>query len=510
MATTEQLLAQARDYHQQGQMQMALELYRQAVRSNPRSVDAHTALGLGLMQVGIDAEAVDHLERAVKLDPTNPEAICNLAMAHRSQSRLNEALTCYERAVWMSKKYPRAVAGAAEIYALRGEYGKAHAMLLPYISSEQDEPAVALTYARCCRALDKPGDAAPVLARHLAGQRGTLPMMNRVFMLLELANLADGLGHPDRAFAAATDANRIFGRRYDAKRTNDAVDTVIDRWTKARHDELPASTAESELPVLVVGMPRAGHALVEQIITSHPQAAAAGETAITRHIVNRLEESASQDILPFTRPEALTFQPVNEAAGFYLNTLAMIAKRDGADKPSRIVDRCSHNYLYLGMLDRMLPKAKVIHVRRNPLDTGLSCYMNTFDIPYMFKTHLADFGAAYKSYERIMDHWKSVISLPILEVDYEDIVSDFDTQARRMIDFVGLDWNDACSRFWETPRPITPFNHIGVRKPIYTTSANKHTRYEQFVAPLRADLGMPPAEQTAAAPGDADASSASE
>ncbi|MDQ7014253.1 MAG: sulfotransferase [Planctomycetota bacterium] len=504
MATTEQLLKQAREYHQQGQMQTALDLYRSAVRSNPRSIDAHTGLGLALIQIGVHAEAVDHLERAVKLDPTSPEAICNLAMAHRSQGRLDEALTCYERAVWMSNKYPRAVAGAAEIYALRGQYGKAHALLLPYISSEQDEPAVALTYARCCRALGKPGDAAPVLAKHLAGQRGTLPTMNRVFMLLELANLAHDLGHPDRAFAAATDANRIFGRRFDADRYNAAIDTTITNWTAERHAELPVSTAESDLPVLVVGMPRAGEALVEQIIASHPDAAPAGETAITRHLVSRLEGSPSQDILPFSRPEALTFQPVNEGAGFYLNTLAMIAKGEGAERPTRIVDRCTHNYLYLGMLDRMLPKSRVIHVRRNPLDTALSCYTNHFDIPYFFKVHLADFAEAYKAYERIMDHWKSVVSLPTLEVDYEDIVSDFETQARRIIEFVGLEWNDACLRFWETPRRLTPFANMGILKPIYDTSAGKHKQYEQFIAPLRAALGMPPAEQPVGAADESD------
>lgn len=495
MATTDQLLQQAREYHQKGQMQTALDLYRSAVRSNPRSVAAHSGLGLALMQVGVDAEAVDHLERAVKLDPTSPEALCNLAMIHRAQGRLDEALSCYERAVWMSKKFPRAVAGAAEIYALRADYGKAHALLLPYISSEQDEPAIALTYARCCRALGKLGDAAPVLAKHLTGQRGTLPPMNRVFMLLEMANIAAEMGHPDRAFAAATDANRIFGRRFDSARYTQAIDNTINTWTAERHAELPASAAESDLPVLVVGMPRAGHALVEQIIVSHPEAAGAGETAITRHIVNRLEPAPVQDILPFATPQALTFQPVNEGAGFYLNTLSMIARREGAENPKRIVDRCSHNYLYLGMLDRMLPKGRVIHVRRNPLDTGLSCYMNHFDIPYFFKAHLADYAEAYKAYERIMEHWKSFVSIPILEVEYEALVTDFDTQARRIIDFLGLEWHDACTRFWETPRRMTAFNNLGVLKPLYDTSANKHVHYEQFVAPLRAALGMPPAEQ---------------
>lgn len=505
MATTEQLLQQAREFHQQGQMQTALDLYRSAVKASPRSAEAHTGLGMALLQVGMDAESIDHLERAVKLDPTNPDSICNLGMAHRSHGRLDEALTCFERAVWMSKKYPRAVAGAAEIYALKGQYGKAHALLLPYISSQQDQAAVALTYARCCRALDKHADAAQALSRHLSGQRGQLPPLTRVFMLIELANCADALGHPDRAFAAATDANRMLGRRFNAEQWHEAIDATIANWTAERHAELPVSTVESELPVLVVGMPRSGEALLEQIIVSHPEAAPANETAISRHIINRLEGLPVQDILPFSKPQAMTFQAVNDGGGFYLNTLAMIAKREGAQKPSRIVDRCSHNYLYLGMFDRMLPKARVIHVRRNPLDTALSCYMNNFDIPYHFKIHLADFAQAYKGYERLMEHWKSVVSLPILEVNYEDIVADLEGQARRVIDFLGLEWNDKCLKFWETPRRMVGFSNTGILKPIYDTSVNRHARYEQFVAPLRAALGMPPAEQPVGAPGAQDA-----
>lgn len=499
MATAEQLLEQAREFHQQGQMQTALDLYRSAVRANPRLPEAHTGLGLALSQVGVDAEAVDHLQKAIKLQPTNAEAICNLAMVHRSQGRFDEALNAYERAAWMNKKYPRAVAGAAEIYAITGRHGKAHALLLPYVASQQDPPAVALTYARCCRALGKPGDGAPALARHLTGGAGTLQPQARAMMLFELASLAHDLGHFDRAFAAATDANKMYGRRFNAKAYAEATDTLIATWSADRHNGLPKASAESDLPVLIVGMPRCGAALVEQIIASHPEAAPAGETAITRHLVGRLEGSLLPDIMPLTTPDALTYQTVNEGAAFYVNTLRMIARRDGYENPGRVVDRCTHNYLYLGMLDRMLPKARVIHVRRNPLDTALSCAMNVFDIPYHFRAHFADFTVAYKCYERLMDHWRSMISMPLLEIDYEDIVADLDGQARKIIDFLGLEWNDACLRFWETPRRMVPFANQGILKPIYPHAAGKHAHYEPFLVQLRAALGMPPAEETAPA-----------
>ncbi len=495
MATAQELLKQAQEFHQQGQMQTALELYRSAVKANPRHADAHTGLGMALTQAGLDAEAIEHLERAIKLEPTSAQSLCNLAFAHRAQGRLDIALQCYEKAACMNKQFPRAVAGAADIHAMQGDYGKAYTLLLPYIQSGQDSPPIAVTYARCCRFLGKAQDAGQALARHLSGAAGSeLTPATRVSMLLEMGIISELIGHPDRGFAAATDANRMVGRRFNAAAHTEAADTVLNTWTPEVHNALPKASAESELPVLIVGMPRCGAGLVEQIIASHPEAAPAGETALTRHIMQRLEGEMKPGFDAFTMHEALAFQAVNEASGFYLKNLQQIALRDGYEKPQRITDRCTHNYLYLGALDCLLPKGRVIHVRRNPLDTAISCYMTAFTIPYLFKTHLQDFAAAYQAYEKLMAHWKSIISMQVLEVDYEDIVSDTEAQSRRIIDFLGLEWDDACLRFWETPRRTVAFANQGTLKPIYDTSAGRHKHYEQFLAPLRAALGMPAAE----------------
>lgn len=494
MATAEQLLQQAREYHQKGQLQTALDLYRAAVKASPRLAEAHTALGMALLQVGLDAEAVDHLERVVKLEPTSAGALCDLAAAHRGQGRLDEALQCYERAGWMQKQFPRAVAGAAEIHVLRAQHGKAYTLLLPYIQTQKDTPPLTLIYSRCCRFLGKEGEAAPALARQLAGASGELQPITRMNLALELARCAETLGHPDRALAAATDANRILGRRFPAKEYVDAVETILREWTPEVHKQLPMAAAETELPVLLVGMPRCGAALVEQILASHADVAFGGELALSRHIVQRLEGAPTPFIKPFTDTSALNYQAVNEMAGFYVNTLQRIARSQGAENPKRITDRCTHNYLYLGLFDRMIPKGRVIHIKRNPLDTQLSCYMTSLEIPYLFKTHPADFAVAYKAYERLMNHWKSVVSMPILEVSYEDIVADLEGQARTMIDFLGLDWDPACLKFWETPRRVTPVQNQGVLKPIYTTSVGKHKHYETFMAPLRQALGLPAAE----------------
>lgn len=500
MANAEQLLSQAREYHEQGQMQTALDLYRSAVRANPRLADAHTQLGLALNQVGMDAEAVEHLEKSVKLQPTSAEALCNLAMTHRSQFRLDQALDCYERAAWLSKQYPRAVAGAAEIYAITGRQGKAHAMLLPYISSQQDPPAVALTYARCCGAIGKPADGAAAIARHLAGGAAMIPPPARAQMLLTLSRLGHDIEKYQQSFAAATDANRLYGRRFDARSHSAEIESLIANWTADRHKEIPRATSETEQPVLVVGMPRCGGALVEQILASHPGIAPAGETAVSRHLVSRLSGAGSHGIQNLTSAENLNLSSVNEGAGFYISALRQITKSDGYETPDRIVDRCLHNFLYLGMFDAMLPKARVIHVRRDPLDTFMSCFTTHFDIPYYFKAHPGDWAVFYQSYQRLMDHWRSIISLQMLEIDYEDLVRDFDATARKIVEFTGLEWDDACAEFHNTERRFVPFEHQGILKPIYESSIGRATPYESFLVPLRQQLGLPAVDLPEQAP----------
>lgn len=242
MANAEQLLSQAREYHEQGQMQTALDLYRSAVRANPRLADAHTQLGLALNQVGMDAEAVEHLEKSVKLQPTSAEALCNLAMTHRSQFRLDQALDCYERAAWLSKQYPRAVAGAAEIYAITGRQGKAHAMLLPYISSQQDPPAVALTYARCCGAIGKPADGAAAIARHLAGGAAMIPPPARAQMLLTLSRLGHDIEKYQQSVAASMPA-ATPPRSNRSSRTGPPTGTRRSREQQARPSSRCSSSA---------------------------------------------------------------------------------------------------------------------------------------------------------------------------------------------------------------------------------------------------------------------------
>lgn len=483
MPTAQELIRQARGFQQSGQVQTALEVYRTAVKTHPRSPEAHSALGVILAQLGMDAEAIEHLERVTKLLPTSPDALCNLAQAHRAQGRLERALDCFDRARWMVKNHPRATAGAAEIQVRIGQADKAYETLRPFVAIMQDPAPVALTFARACAHTGRESEGIAALQRHLAGTGERLDQHVRVLMHFELATLSDAAGLHDQAFGAATEANRLLPKRFDAGAHSAAISRIIEQWTPERHASLPKGTDASQAPVFIVGLPRCGAGLVEQVIAGHPACAPGGDLALMRHIIARLQGVQSPEIVLFDRLDALSPSAVVGAASFYLGSLAQIG---GA--AARITDKLTHNFLYLGLIDRMLPGARIIHVTRDELDVGISCYLRHFDLPYRFTGNLGDIGSYIRDARRLMAHWRSFISVPVLEVSYESLVADVPGQAGRIIDFLGLEWDDRCARTHETKRNPRTLANPAVRRPVTQSRVGLHTRYESYLAPLREAL----------------------
>ena len=154
----------------------------------------------------------------------------------------------------------------------------------------------------------------------------------------------------------------------------------------------------------------------------------------------------------------------------------------------RITDKLPLNFLHLGLIQIFFPEARIIHCRRDPMDTCLSCFLTYFNRGHEFKHSLAHSGHFYRLYERLMSHWKSVIDLPILDVSYEQVVADPETQSRRMIEFLGLPWDDRCLNFHEVKRPCVTASVLQVRTPIYNTSVQRWRRYERHLGPLKAAL----------------------
>jgi hypothetical protein len=233
-------------------------------------------------------------------------------------------------------------------------------------------------------------------------------------------------------------------------------------------------------------MPRSGTSLVEQNLSSHPKVHGAGELPHITWITNSLSKmTPSGKSYPECTRE-LTQEHMNECATQYLGMLTQL----GHDA-LRITDKMPHNFRHLGLIELLFPGARVIHVARDPLDTCLSCYFQEFSAAHAYTRTLRDLGTHYRDYERLMQHWRSALGIPMLTLQYEDVVANLEKFSRQLIEFCGLEWNDTCLDFHRQDRVVQTLSSEQVRKPIYTSSVGRWKNYRLHLGELQEALGIP-------------------
>ncbi len=323
----------------------------------------------------------------------------------------------------------------------------------------------------------------------------------------QLEALIEAGGHPDEQrsylhFAVAKMYNDC--RRYDdAFRHYQAGNELAQRTHPHGHDEAEAYCARSEQvfdgayfervsglgvdtprPLFIVGMPRSGTTLVEQILASHPRVAGGGELDAIPRVVRRLAAELAPPPYPACL-EGIGADRIQRAAAEYLGVLDEVSS-----EAERVTDKLPGNYLHLGLIATLLPGARVVHCRRDPRDTCLSNYFQRFAEGHHYSYDLAALGRQYRLYERLMAHWRAVLPLPILEVEYEALVGDLEAGVRRLLKFAGLPFDERCLRFWETERTVSTASHWQVRQRVYRGSVGRWRRYARHLGPLLEALGM--------------------
>lgn len=464
----------------------------------PNNAAAHTNRGQALLMLKRPAEAVEALELALKLEPNNVVARNNLGTGLRELGRYEEAIAHFEAAL-------RVAAGNGQAHtnleSTQQEAGRViEAITQPSIAN------VAVTHfhlgnlsAELGRTeearqwLEKAVDLAPDRAlfylaladvkrftsddRHFAGMEAlardlaTLSAQEQMFLHFALGKALADVGQHERAFTHQLQANAI--KRLDF--TDQQVATTL-----AKVDQIQATFSSdvirsirgvgdpSPVPVFIVGMPRSGTSLVEQILASHPGVFGAGEL----QVFGRLAASVA--------PDGLTRDWVRTLASRYLASIKALGPA-----AERITDKMPGNFHFIGLIHLALPNAAIIHTRRNPVDTCLSCFSKLFADEQPFAYDLRDLGRFYRAYERLMAHWRSVLPEgAMLEVNYEDIVADLEGQARRIVAHCGLDWYDGCLEFHKTERAVRTASVVQVRQPIYSSSVGRWRSYGQLLAPL--------------------------
>jgi tetratricopeptide (TPR) repeat protein len=462
----------------QGRFAEALLQFREAVQFAPADSDLHYNLSCAALALGDIGVARSHLLQTLQLAPDYPKAHDALARLSFEAGNVDEALEHISEAVRLNPA--EAVFFLTHATVLEGCGRAVESWDAAQIAVKNDRLADQATMVclRLASELGRISEAKALLDAVLL--RPAADLTARRQLHFTAAAFFDRIGRYDEAFAQARRAHGLRRRPYDAAARAAELTRRIEHWTAARAARLPRATHGSDRPVFIIGMPRSGTSLVEQVLGCHPDVYAGGEL----DAMNKTAKSLDALGAPYPRSlESLTPQLADRIADVYLQIINSL--NPGA---RRVTDKMPLNFMYLDLIQALLPESRVIHCVRDPLDTCVSCYMTEFETPYDFADDLNNLGAFYSDYRKLVEHWKKVLSLKILEVRYEDVVADLEGQTRRMLDFLGLPWDDHCLRFHESTRRVKTASRDQVRRPIYASSVGRWKHFANHLGDLRAGL----------------------
>ncbi|MCW5777375.1 MAG: sulfotransferase [Phycisphaeraceae bacterium] len=299
----------------------------------------------------------------------------------------------------------------------------------------------------------------------------------RQVVLHLLAKARDRMGDYRGAYAAAERANRINKLPFSPEVYEQQISMLIENWSRESMAKFPSSSCDSAVPVFVAGMPRSGTSLIDQIIDAHPRAFGVGELATIEDFAQQLAAAWNPDLPPpgcFGRYDSFRW---TRAARDYLREVQRLAP-----KAERIVNKALGNNKLVGLIARLFPKTRIIHAIRDPRDVAVSCFLGGFNNRLHPWTTQVDWAvSAWVQSMRMMEHWKASLDVPILDVYYENLVRDPETEFPRIIEFLGLEWDDACRDFHQSRRTVRTLSYDQVNRPLYVTSAGRHANYAAFL-----------------------------
>lgn len=477
------VLARANAAFAAGDFAASVRHFRTLMRSRPRDPQLLHKIGTCYGHLAQAEDAADFIRRALDIEPSVPRW-CDLAVCLQTLGRLDEAMDACDRALDLAPGDAATTATKASVLNMLARSEEACEILTPLAAAEKPPLRVASVMASTCRRLGRPEAALDLVDRCLGHAREASPD-DHATLLFNKAELLHRLKRYDEAFAAYAEANAIKSARnpFDPDEHDTTVTRIIETWTAEAHRKAPRSKNRNDRPVFILGMPRSGTSLVEQILSCHPEIYGGGERPGIIKAADRFGRKARQRGDAANLLAGITLRDINAVSREYLQELPRAA---GAAR--RITDKMTVNFMFLGLIALMLPQSRVIHCIRDPLDTCLSCYFQDFAGALPFSWDLGHLGRYYRAYERLMTHWKAVVDVPVLDVVYEDLVDDAETIARRMVDHVGLAWSDECLRFHESRRVTVTASIDQVRQPVYRTSVGRWEAYDKFLAPLRDGL----------------------
>lgn len=468
-----------------GRYDEAMAQYERLLAVDPRHALAHSNLSSVFRLLGRNEEAVAAATRAVAIDPTYADAYNNVGTALHALDRDEEALNWFAKAVHLKPDDSKA---PSNIGVVLRELGRLDEALLAFDHALDLAPRTASYYRLRVEAAAFPADH-----RHLAGLwaldagRDALLVPERIELAFACAKAAADAGDYPRSLDRLIEGNALRRGQivYDEAAYLGQMSRLAATFTPSLFQlKRQPEPAAGPIPIFVIGMPRSGSTLVEQVLASHPDLRGLGETDLLARI---FPTATGLSAIPDPEGAAALVPAQLQALGDrYLAEIAQVAP--GA---SGVVNKMLGNFLEVGLIHLALPQARFIHTVRDPVDTCLSCFSQLFIREQHYTFDLGELGRYYRAYAALMVHWHEVLPAgTLIDVQYEAMVADPEQQARRLMAHCGVPWDPACLEFWKTNRPVRTASASQVRRPIYQNSVGRWRAYGAGLAPLFAALGQ--------------------
>jgi tetratricopeptide (TPR) repeat protein len=504
--------------HALGRYDEAAVAARQAIAIHPQFADAYLNLAEIEMSRQRHGEAQRWLDALLAFAPNHPGGLAARAKTLKHFDRLEEALAAASAGALAAPhagnvhnalgevqqamgRFDGALASfekAAGLPGLERETARVNQAALLVETGRSGEAAVLIEHIleanpRCASAWSNrtdlkkfaAGDPDIAAMEALLEPEGTANFKDRMALHFALGKAYLDHGNSTQAFRHLGEGNRLKRGTFafDIDATQRWMGGIAHTFTPALLKSFAGAGSRSDMPIFVLGMPRSGTTLVEQILASHSQVRGAGELRAVQGLVDRLGD------YPAVAPR-LTPADLARLGDAYLAQVRPLARGR-----AHVVDKMPANFLKAGLIHLMLPDARIVHCRRDPVDTCLSCYTKLFSGEQMFAYDLRELGLFHRAYQTLMTHWRKVLPQDrFIEVDYEAVVENLEGEARRLVAFLGLPWDDACLDFHKTERPVRTASVNQVRQPIYRTSAGRWKAHAAHLEPLLSALGIDGAE----------------
>jgi tetratricopeptide (TPR) repeat protein len=478
-----------RALHRMGLHDEAAEHLRHTILAWPNFARGHASLGSALHKLKRWEEALQSLREAVRLK--FEAAPADLAMLHENIAdslcrlqRDEESLASFDQAISLDPGNTGLLAKKANALHTLGRIDEARRLIEQAINLRPEEISLYVALSRMKHF--GPDDPSIAAMETLLGGLDEKSEEQRINLHFAIGKAYDDMGEPDRAFPHFSKGNALRRKQisYDENRELAGKASITEFFTPALMHSKAGQGDDSDRPIFVIGMPRSGTTLVEQIIASHPLVFGAGEHTAFQDALTALVRPGQPGFPDMVSP--MSGADFKKLGADYLARMSRFTPEG-----RRFTDKLPANYHFAGLIHLALPNARIVHVRRSPPDTCLSIFSIDFIDAPKFGYDLGELGRYYRAYEQLVAHWRRVLPEGVmLDVQYEDVVEDLESQARRLTSFCGLPWDNACLAFQNKGGAVRTASAYQVRQPLYRSSVERWRAYEKHLAPLLEALGQ--------------------